>query len=62
MKVAELMETGPGGRLGDGEHVEHLLVADPLVGFHRLPVDEGDHRVAAPEGEEADLEEGGEQS
>ena len=39
---------------GDGDDLQHVLVGDPPVSLHRLPLDEGDHRVTAAEGEGAD--------
>ena len=49
---------GTGGDLADGQDVGELLRGEPAVLFDNGTLDEGYHRIAAAEGEEADDEEG----
>ena len=49
-----------GARLRHGHQVEEVLATYPLLLLNDFGFDEGDHGVAAADGEEADVEEGGE--
>lgn len=45
-------------RLGDRQQLDDLVAVKKAPLFHRLPLDERDHGVAAAEGEASDLAEG----
>lgn len=50
----------PGGTLANGEVVGKLLLGGPPLLLHYIPLEDGQHGVAAPEGAGAGAEEGGE--
>ena len=48
----------PGGGFRDGGHVEEFVFVQPFAALDELFFQQGDHGVAAAEGEQTDLEKG----